>query len=53
MIVSVHGSDNLGKGEHRNVLAIMLLDWPEALTPGPNLREMEKFQKLLPHPEQQ
>jgi hypothetical protein len=53
MILSVKGSDNLRKGEHRNVLAIMLLDWPESLTTGPNLREMKKFQKLLPIQERQ
>lgn len=53
MILSVKGSDNLRKGEHRNVLAIMLLDWPESLTTGPNLKEIKKFQKLLPIQEQQ
>jgi hypothetical protein len=48
MILSVKGGDDLRSGEHRNVLAIMLLDWPETLTPGPDLRTMAKFQKLLP-----
>lgn len=48
MILSVKGGDDLRSGEHRNVLAIMLLDWPETLTPGPDLRKMAKFQKLLP-----
>jgi hypothetical protein len=48
MILSVKGSSDLRSGEHRNVLAIMLLDWPESLTPGPDLRTMAKFQKLLP-----
>nr|WP_251880872.1 hypothetical protein [Grimontia kaedaensis] len=31
MVPSVTGSTDLAKGEHRNVLAIMLLDWQ-----GPN-----------------
>ena len=48
MILSVKGSNDLRVGEHRNVLAIMLLDWPESLTPGPDLRTMAQFQKLLP-----
>lgn len=48
MILSVKGDEDLRSGEHRNVLAIMLLDWPESLTPGPDLKTMAKFQSLLP-----
>lgn len=53
MILSVKGSDDLPKGEHRNVLAVMLLDWPASLFPGPDLRNMPEFQNLLPMPERQ
>jgi hypothetical protein len=52
MIPSVKGSDDLSKGEHRNVLAIMLLDWPEVLFQGPDLKNMPEFQNLLPIEEQ-
>jgi hypothetical protein len=52
MILSVKGSDDLSKGEHRNVLAIMLLDWPEVLFQGPDLKNMIEFQNLLPMQEQ-
>jgi hypothetical protein len=37
MVPSESGSTDLEDGEHRNVLAIMLLDWPERLYPGPLL----------------
>jgi len=53
MILSVKGGDNLPKGEHRNVIAIMLLDWPPSQVHGPNFRDMSQFQKLLPLQEQQ
>ncbi len=39
MIPAEDGSKDLAHGEHRNVLAIMLLDWPERLYPGPVLSE--------------
>lgn len=39
MIPAEDGSTDLAHGEHRNVLAIMLLDWPERLYPGPVLSE--------------
>lgn len=35
MLLSPHGSDDVQKGEHRNILACMLLDWPDTLYPGP------------------
>lgn len=35
MIPGEDGDTSLARGEHRNVLAIMLLDWPERLHPGP------------------
>ncbi|PSJ22365.1 DUF3541 domain-containing protein [Halomonas sp. ND22Bw] len=37
MVPSESGGTDLEYGEHRNVLAIMLLDWPERLYPGPVL----------------
>ncbi|MCK2184058.1 DUF3541 domain-containing protein [Halomonas getboli] len=37
MVPSESGGTDLERGEHRNVLAIMLLDWPERLYPGPIL----------------
>ncbi|SDL19558.1 protein of unknown function [Franzmannia pantelleriensis] len=39
MIPATDGSTDLERGEHRNVLAIMLLRWPEQLHPGPDLRK--------------
>ncbi len=41
MVPSESGGTDLEYGEHRNVLAIMLLDWPERLHPGPVLAEEE------------
>lgn len=35
MVPSEQGGTDLASGEHRNVLAIMLLDWPETLYTGP------------------
>lgn len=35
MIPSPEGVFHLERGEHRNVLAIMLLAWPDVLVPGP------------------
>lgn len=37
MIPGEYGSTDLARGEHRNVLAIMLLDWPGKLFGGPEL----------------
>lgn len=37
MIPGESGDLDLARGEHRNVLAIMLLGWPERLYPGPVL----------------
>jgi hypothetical protein len=37
MVPSPSGSVDLETGEHRNILAIMLLAWPERLHPGPIL----------------
>lgn len=39
MIPATDGTTDLARGEHRNVLAIMLLRWPERLHPGPDLRD--------------
>lgn len=39
MIPATDGTTDLERGEHRNVLAIMLLRWPATLHPGPDLRD--------------
>ncbi len=48
MILSTRGSDDLAKGEHRNVIAHMLLEWPGNLHPGPFLAEKDQFRELFP-----
>ncbi|MCE9683929.1 DUF3541 domain-containing protein [Halomonas alkalisoli] len=40
IIPSTAGSTDLERGEHRNVLAIMVLRWPGRLYPGPDLSLM-------------
>jgi len=47
MIPSVSGKTDLRKGEHRNVLACLLLDWPGRLYPGPDLSAWEPASRLL------
>lgn len=37
MIPSPAGSADFARGEHRNVLAVMMLQWPDRLHPGPAL----------------
>jgi hypothetical protein len=46
MIPSTTGSADLNLGEHRNVLAIMLLSWPDKLYLGPNLNESSQYQNF-------
>jgi len=50
MILSTEGDSSLFFGEHRNILAIMLLNWPDelALHPGPNLSDMSPYKQYLP-----
>ncbi|MCL1122580.1 DUF3541 domain-containing protein [Shewanella seohaensis] len=48
IIPSPKGNPDLALGEHRNVLAIMLLNWPETLYPGPYLNELNATKKYLP-----
>lgn len=49
MIPSVSGDYSLDKGEHRNVLAIMLLSWPDDLHPGPSFRDRpEQYLEVFP-----
>jgi len=48
MIPSVSGKIDLATGEHRNVLALMLFNWPDRLTPGPCLLQMKDLAKYLP-----
>ncbi|WP_244272240.1 DUF3541 domain-containing protein [Halomonas aestuarii] len=46
MVPSEQGGTNLARGEHRNVLAIMLLDWPDRLYPGPKLSRLQGQETL-------
>lgn len=48
MVLSVSGKDDLRSGEHRNVLAYALLNWPKKLHKGPNLAENPKMKYSLP-----
>ncbi len=49
IIPAVDGSSNLEKGEHRNVLAIMLLGWQGTCKhPGPVVPQMPQFFPELP-----
>ncbi len=47
MIPSVLGNTDLAQGEHRNVLAVMLLAWPKRLYAGPNLPRYAAYQSLF------
>lgn len=46
MVPSEQGGTDLANGEHRNVLAIMLLDWPERLYPGPKISPLQEHETL-------
>lgn len=48
IILSPRGNPDLVIGEHRNVLAMMLLDWPEKLHKGPYMAELKATKKYLP-----
>ncbi|MCC4831991.1 DUF3541 domain-containing protein [Shewanella sp. 10N.7] len=48
LIPSPRGNPDMVMGEHRNVLAMMLLDWPETLHKGPYLAETKATMKYLP-----
>ncbi|SHG90183.1 DUF3541 domain-containing protein [Ferrimonas marina] len=47
MIPSTTGSLDPVYGEHRNVLAIMLLDW-QGMHPGPDARQLRRWRGSLP-----
>lgn len=49
MIPSVSGKIDLATGEHRNVLTLMLFDWPDQLTAGPCFRQFKEIIKYLPN----
>jgi hypothetical protein len=49
LIPSTTGQTDLAQSEHRNVIAYMLLKWPEQLHSGPNLPEAKFFQDVLGH----
>ncbi|MEN8259581.1 MAG: DUF3541 domain-containing protein [Pseudomonadota bacterium] len=46
LIPSTSGSTELSGGEHRNVLAIMLLTWSGQLYPGPNLSRSPQYESF-------
>ncbi|WP_445778842.1 DUF3541 domain-containing protein [Shewanella sp.] len=48
MIPSPKGEAHLSSGEHRNVLAMMLLKWPETLHKGPYLNDITSTKRYLP-----
>ncbi|ABM00057.1 DUF3541 domain-containing protein [Shewanella amazonensis] len=48
IIPSPRGNPDLALGEHRNMLAMMLLQWPQTLSPGPYLAELKATKKYLP-----
>ncbi|MDX5435040.1 MAG: DUF3541 domain-containing protein [Halomonas sp.] len=43
IIPSTRGGSDLARGEHRNVLAIMVLTWPGQLHPGPDLSRLFQY----------
>lgn len=47
-IPSPKGNPDLALGEHRNVLAMMLLDWPTTLHQGPYFHRLKATKKYLP-----
>lgn len=47
-IPSPKGNPDLALGEHRNVLAMMLLNWPTTLHQGPYFHKLKRTQKYLP-----
>jgi uncharacterized protein DUF3541 len=53
MIVSAADGSDPNIAEHRNVLAIMLLDWPRKTFRGPSLRTMSQLQRRLPTQERE
>jgi len=48
IIPSPMGDPDLAMGEHRNVLAMMLLNWPERLHKGPDFNQLKATKKDLP-----
>jgi hypothetical protein len=42
MILSPKGNSDISKGEHRNILAIMLLSWGDSLYQGPDLSHYQE-----------
>ena len=50
MIPSPKGGTDFAQGEHRNVLAVMLLIWPEHLFVGPHF-DLQSLDVFINHPE--
>lgn len=46
MILGVDGNAEINAGEHRNVLALMVLNWPNQLHAGPNLSKNSDYQRF-------
>lgn len=49
LIPSTTGRTDLAQSEHRNIIAYMLLTWPDRLHSGPNLPESRFFREVLAH----
>lgn len=47
MVLSQHGSSDLEMGEHRNILAYMLLCWSKSLHSGPNISKTNQYRDLV------
>ena len=47
LIPSTTGRTDLAQSEHRNIIAYMLLAWPDQLITGPNLPQTAFFQDVL------
>ncbi|MEW6051759.1 MAG: DUF3541 domain-containing protein [Candidatus Zixiibacteriota bacterium] len=47
IVPSPAGNTDLDLGEHRNILAYMLLEWPRELHPGPRLPDLGSFQTIF------
>lgn len=48
MIPSTACDTDLQKGEHRNVMALLVFNWPDQLYPGPYLMDYEEYRRLWP-----
>ncbi|MGI0119014.1 DUF3541 domain-containing protein [Zooshikella sp. RANM57] len=49
IIPGAEGNVSLSSGEHRNVLTYAFFNWPNQLTPGPNLTQTSTWRRQLPY----